>query len=456
MKKPISIWNTVDLKQVPPATREDKFYLALFLVAVLGGAIRKWFTTSGAVANGVLFVQMIIPFLMFFFRSGKAVSPFGKYGILGIYFFYMLIHIFHPWQPTLYHGILGMLVHGLFWIGMYYYICNRALFHPYRYLRLMLILCAVEIFLAFIQYQLPSSHILNRYANEKVGIAMIADRVRVSGTFSYLSGYTAFLLFFPFFVWALIRFRISTWVIALATSFGLFASFMTGSRSGTLLYILFMGAMLVQSYKVSDLGKLALRLMIPAMVGVALLMVAKNVSVADQVQAAYERFADRVTQNRERGEEAKRLTGDFDFFQGNRFKDPWFGIGVGSTYQGAIILFGWSRYHLEFGYVESEFVKVILEGGIVMILLKILLATILVSQLSFTSKVLKFLTWFTLVYAAPIVYNVHNAAFLMMGIILVDNIIWRQNIEANRQRSEARGAAANEAPAKTEEAAHAG
>jgi hypothetical protein len=441
MKKPNSIWTTVNLKQLPPATREDKLFLVLFLVAVLGGAIRKWFTTSGAVANGVLFVQMVIPFLMFFFRSGRAVSPFGKYGILGIYFFYMLIHIFHPWQPTLYHGILGMLVHGLFWIGIFYYISNRALFHPYRYLRLMFILCAVEIFLAFIQYSLPSSHILNRYANEKVGIAMIADRVRVSGTFSYLSGYTAFLLFYPFFVWALIRFRISTWIVALATSFGLFASFMTGSRGGTLLYLLFTGAMIIQAYKLSDLGKLVLRLLIPTLVGVALLMVTKSVTIADQIEGAYERFAERVTQNRARGEEAQRLTGDFDYFQGNRFRDPWFGIGVGSTYQGAIILFGWSRYHLEFGYVESEFVKVILEGGIVMILLKILLATILVSQLSFTSRVLKFFTWFTLVYAAPIVYNVHNAAFLMMGIILVDNIIWRQNNEVNRQRAAAARAA---------------
>jgi hypothetical protein len=296
----------------------------------------------------------------------------------------------------------------------------------------MFILCGLEIGLAFMQYQLPPGHILNKYAHENVSVAQVFDRVRVSGTFSYLSGFTAFLLFYPFFVWAIIRMRYSTWIVALAASFGMFASFMTGSRSGTLLYLIFIGAMLVQSYKINDLGKLVLRLMIPSLVGIAMIMLAKKVPVADQIKIAYENFSERVTQNRKRGEESQRLTWDLQYFQGNRFREPLFGIGIGSTYQGAVILFGPSRYALEFGYVESEFVKVILEGGYILIILKVLLATILVINLTFTSRVLKLFTWFAMVYAAPIVFNVHNAAFLMLGIILVDNIIWRQQLAVPR------------------------
>lgn len=410
------------------ATNENKLYLVMFLVAMLGGAARKWFTTSGAVANMILLVQMVIPFMMLAMRSSTATSPFAKYSIIGIYFFYLFVQVFHPWQPTIYHGILGMLVHGLFWIGIYYYLANRHLFFPERYMKIFFILCGLEIVLAFIQYQLPKGHVLNRYANEDVTVALISDRVRVSGTFSYLSGYTAFLLFYPFFVWALIRKRYSTWIVAIASTFGLVASFMTGSRGGTLLYLLFISAMLIQSYKLKDLGQIIGRLLLPGFILITVLMVTRTVPVADQIASAYKNFADRVTSNRERGEEAQRLTWDFQYFQGNRFKDPIFGIGTGSTYQGATILFGQSRHAQEFGYVESEFIKTILEGGIILIFLKFLLATGLVLRLAFTSKVLKFFTWFALMYAAPIVFNVHNAAFLMMGIMLVDNIIWRQQI----------------------------
>ncbi len=190
------------------ASQEDKFFFVLILVTVFGGAIRKWVLKSPVAGNLVLLLQMVIPFLMFAMRSGKANSPFSYFKVLGLYFFYLLVQIINPLQLTLFHGILGVLVYGLFWLGIFYYIANRHLFRPERYIKWLIIIITIEVVLAFIQYTLPQTHILNKYASDNIKqVANIADEVRVSGSFSYLSGYTAFLLFYPFFTWALIRLR---------------------------------------------------------------------------------------------------------------------------------------------------------------------------------------------------------------------------------------------------------
>jgi hypothetical protein len=414
--------------QLTKATQDDKFFFTLFLVAVFGGAIRKWVLESPVAGNLVLLVQMVIPFLMFVMRSGKANSPFTYFKVLGLYFFYLLFQIINPLQLTLFHGVLGVMVYGLFWLGVFYYIANRHLFRPERYMKWLIVIVTIEVVLAFVQYTLPQTHVLNKYASDTIKqVATIADGVRVSGTFSYLSGYTAFLLFYPFFTWALIKLRYPTWMVAIAISFGAIAGFMTGSRSGMALYFAFTAGIVLDSYPVRELGSVIGRLILPVVILIAVAQLFQQAPLTKKINKAYTNFAERVTENRTRGEESKRLTGDFSYFSySGRFKYPITGIGTGATYQGAIILFGTSPLARDFGYVESEFVKIILEGGLIILFLKLTLATVLVLSVSFTSKFLRLILWATLVYAAPIVFNIHNATFLMLGIMLADNIIWRQ------------------------------
>lgn len=411
--------------------RENRFYLMLFIVVMLGGAVRKWVTTSELAGNLVLLLQMILPYAVFVFRSSAAVNPFNKFRILIIYFGYLAFHIIYPLQLTMYHGMLGMMIHGLFWIGFFFYLCNRRLFNPSYYLPFMFVMVGVEIVLAFIQFGLPASNILNKYATDQVkNIATVGDKVRVSGTFSYLSGYTAFLLFLPFFIWALIRKNYSTWIVVAVTIAGLIAAFMTGSRSGTLLFLAFSVILFLQSYKLADIGRVLARLLIPGTIALMVILVYNKISVFDRIETAYDGFSKRVSDNRKSGEEQRRIVGDFANFDFNRYKYPILGIGVGATYQGATALFGTSEYKKEFGYIESEFMQVLLEGGIILLLFKISLVTLIIMRARLPSKLLKVFTWVTMVYAAPIVYNVHNACFLLLGIMLVDNIVWRQEIEA--------------------------
>lgn len=419
------------------ATRGDIFLMVFFLVAMFGGAFRKWVVESSVVGNVILLVQMVIPFLMFAFREGRAQSPFARHAGLSLYFFYLLLQVFSPYQLTLFHGILGILVHGLFWLGVFFYFTNRHLFSPARYIPMLLVLVGAEVVLAFVQYTLPARHILNKYATETVKqVAVIADGVRVSGTFSYLSGYTAFLLFYPFFTWALIRLRYPTWVIATVVVLGGVAGTMTGSRSGVGLYIAFTGAILVYNYPLRQLGALLGRLILPVVIMIAVAQLFQEAPLTRKINKAYENFANRVIENRERGEESRRLVWDFTYFRDiDPFHNIITGVGTGSTYQGATILFGTSTYVRSFGYVEGEFVRLVLEGGLLLLLLKVIMTTLLVYHFVVKVWYIRLLLWITLIYGAPIVFNVHNGTFLMLGIILIDNIIWRQQQEAKTTQS---------------------
>lgn len=398
------------------------------IVVFFGGALRKWVVESSAVGNAVLLIQLLLPFLFFTFRSPKAVSPFKKFPVLNLYFGYLVFHIVYPMQPTFYHGILGVVVYGGFWFGLFYYLANRHLFSTPRLIPFFIVFAIVEIILGFIQYQLPQGHILNKYAHDaSQTIAVVGDSVRITGTFSYISGYGSFILFYPLFMWALIRLNYSLWLVSIGIFFGLVAAFMTGSRGAVLVYLGYTGIIVMVLYSLRDIGYLVGRLLIPAAIALSVIVGVGENPLRTKVVKAYDNFLERFERGINSGEQAKRLAWDFTYFRDlDRFPNIVTGIGLGSTYQGAVILFGSSRYARSFGYVEGEFVKIILEGGIVYFLLKIILATIVTFSLSFRQPLLRVLMWFSLVYGIPIVFNPHNAAFFLMGIILIDNIVWRQ------------------------------
>lgn len=407
----------------------------LFLVTALGGAVRKWLISSGAVSNAILGIQMVLPFLMFYFRPYYSVSPFRKFTILYLYFFYLLVHIIHPLQLTFFHGLFGMLVHGGFWLGVFYYFANRSLFHPSMLMKWFLAIALVEMILAFTQYALPASHFLNKYARDIGEIAVVGDKVRITGTFSYLSGFTAYTIFYGLLVWAIIRLKYPDWLVGLSITMGLAASFMTGSRSGLVIYLLFVLTAVLREYPIKRLFSVLGRLIFPVLIFTAAVLLYKKIPLAKEVGKAYDNFMQRVESNRRSGEETSRLYTDLYYLQNARYQHPVFGVGLGSTYQGANILFGISRYVQEFGYVESEFSRVLLEGGWIIVILKIIMGFLMAFQLSFKGG-MRWAIWFVAAIGQPIVFNPHNATFLMLGIMLVDNIYWRQQMmEQARQKA---------------------
>ena len=364
---------------------------------------------------------------MFYFRPYYSDSPFRKFGILYLYFFYLLLHIIYPLQLTFYHGLFGMLIHGGFWLGIFYYFANRSLFDPSMLMKWFLAIALIEVMLAFTQYALPTNHFLNKYARDMGDIAVVGDRVRVTGTFSYLSGFTAYTIFYGLMVWAIMRLRYPQWLVGMAITFGIAAAFMTGSRSGLVIYLIFVLTATLTEYPVKRLLSVLGRLIFPVLIFTAAVLLYKKIPLAKEVGKAYDNFMQRVEANQRSGEQTARLYTDLYYLQNARYQHPLFGVGLGSTYQGANILFGTSRYVREFGYVESEFSRVLLEGGWIVIVLKIVMGFMMAFQLSFKGG-MRWAIWFVAAIGQPIVFNPHNATFLMLGIMLVDNIYWRQQL----------------------------
>jgi len=296
---------------------------------------------------------------------------------------------------------------------------------------------AMETVLGFIQYVLPPGHFLNRYANEEAvsNIAIIGDAVRISGTFSYISGLTAFVMFYNLMAWGIMLKGYKPWIAVIALLFGLILAFMSGSRSAVFLYVGITGVMILRSFSPVQLFRFALYSIIPVAIAVMLLIATGRNQVIDRALQATNNFVERMVTLQERGEQSKRLTwGLYKLNDSERFVSPWIGLGTAATYQGTTILFGKSREVQRFGFIESEFVQIILEGGIIMFILRIVLIFSMVKALLYP-KILKVLMFFVLLYAFPTVFNVHNASFMMMGLMITDNLIWRNRIAALEGRN---------------------
>jgi hypothetical protein len=345
---------------------------------------------------------------------------------------YLIFQIINPYQHTYFHGLIGIIIYGGFWVLLFYYVLNRERFQLHRLFPLFLIAAAMEAVLGFVQYVLPGTHFLNRYANEEAisNIASIGDAIRITGTFSYISGFTAFIMFFNLMAWGMMLRGYKSWMVVLTLVIGLVLAFMSGSRSAVFLYVGLTGILLARSFTPVQLFRFGLYSIIPLAIAATILVATGKNAVTDRAFKALDNFVERTTSLQERGEQTKRFTWGLDKFNDSkRFISPWIGLGTAATYQGAAILFGKSREVSRFGFIESEFVQLILEGGVIMLFLRIALIISLLSVLSYPLSI-KFFMAILLLYGFPIIFNVHNASFMMMGLMLTDNLIWRNQQEA--------------------------
>lgn len=417
--------------------RDTKLFVFIFLYTIFSGVLRKWvFVDQFTIGNIIFSVQLILPFLFMVFSKRGSNTAFSNI-FLSVYTLLLFFLAISPLNKTLYHGILGVLIHLGFWYACFYYIANRSNFQIEKLYNLFFIVGIGMFVLVSIQYQLPARHFLNRYADEsKIGndIAMVGDSVRVTGTFSYLGGYSSFLIFQIILLWGLVkRFYNPPFVITLFLM-GLVGAFMSGSRTTTFLYmgigVMILITELSNSYIVRFMGKL-----IPVAVILYLVVLARGqLGVEQSAFKAYENFDSRREQLKEQGEEKQRLLWDFnDLFVDFKGKYPYFGIGLGSTYQGATALFGTSEYLYEYGYVENELTRVVVEGGFVLLAVKWLLGLYLISLLNIPLMAKGVIFFLISSLFIPIVFNVYFSAFIFLGLVIVDHA-YTKTAEEKRRR----------------------
>lgn len=405
------------------AKKVNKQIFYIFLFTILSGALRKWVFTSGAVGNVILLLQLLAPYLLL--RAPNGTKSISETGVITAYLFALVLLALNPLNLTIYHGLLGIVLHFGFWFGLNYYFVNRERIDLSPLTKWVLLFCAGEIVLGFIQYQLPANSFINRYANVEAlnskTIATVGSAVRVTGSFSFISGYTAFLNFSMFFIWYLLRIKYNYNIIALLLGGVIVGAFMSGSRSAVGINLIILAAILYSEFTASTIFNFVRKLFLPVILVVLFqLGTGGGSNIEKQINTSYENFMKRFERGIETGEQDQRIFGEIEKILAFKYQYPLMGIGLGSTYQGAVAAFGKSPLIDAYGYIEGEQERLVLEGGLILFIFKILLFAWLYRQLRMP-VIAKLVICITLFNFIPLVFNIYNGVLIMLGIIFLDN-----------------------------------
>jgi hypothetical protein len=396
----------------------------LFTFTVFNGVARKWVTGPGAISNGIFFIQLLLPFIFYYLvQRSKVPSRFQSPTLYILFVFYLIMAALNPKNHTLYHGIFGLLLHLAFWAGVIVYYKKRRFFELEKLTGLFIVILVAEIGLASVQYSLPGSDFLNRYASGDENSATVGNAFRVSGSFSFLGGFQAMISFYAFFVWFLVVRRYPPYIVMIVFALGAFGGLVSGSRTTMAMFLLISGFSFVHS---GFVVKKVFNIIITALV-LGLAVFYFGGSLMKRFEEAYDNFQARIEWGNKSGEFQGRVNWTYEEIVEFKGKYPVLGIGLGSTYQGANSLFGESSYAKEYGYYESETGRIILEGGYILLVLRIILFFVMMrfSYVPWLGKLVLFFFFFN----NMIIFNTYQSTFFLLGLILVDRAYYINRFE---------------------------
>jgi hypothetical protein len=355
----------------------------VFVLLVFEGALRKW-ALPGAQAQIYLLKDAILlaVYLGFMLDNRRTLPAPAGTSLIKIVlvagFIWGCIEVLNPNSPSILVGVMGLKSYFLYapiaFILPYAIKSREQLFVLIRRYLIMAIPVAV---LGFVQIMAGPASSLNVYvSNSEDAPTMLArfgreDFVRTSGTFSYISGYTAFLGFVAFLAigynmahgWRLKNNIIP--IVALSLVIG--AMFTTGSR-GPIWVLLATGPVILwlaaTSKVLSVQTAMRLCLLVPVITILAL-----NLS-----PQAFQAFMERA----EQADTFYTLDRAFSWFYqttGALSAEPLLGMGIGATHPAALSIMGtespwWLPDEL---LTEDEMARVTVELGPIGLLLTYLL-----------------------------------------------------------------------------------
>ena len=354
---------------------------AALLIAVFEGAVRKWvfpdYSQFIYLAKDVLllgayagfFLPRVLRHQPLALRH-PATTPLVLFGLVAV------LELANPLLPNLAIGLFGLKAYLVYAPLLYLVPCAfRETAELRRFLMTFVLLAFVPLTLGVVQFWAPPDSVLNRYAweEEPLGGAFTfgeAGKVRITGTFSFISGHTVYLTLIVLIGVALMgveRGRRQRLTIGAVLALAVANLFMTGSR----------GAFLALGAAVPAL--LVLAGFTPRRVSLARAAV-PGVAVLAAVVLAATAFPDAVAAFRERVEGNEDVPGRV---LGVVREPLWalgeagvIGYGIGTTHQATVFLGGSG------GVVppaEGEWERIILEVGpigfVLMLLTRFLVIT---------------------------------------------------------------------------------
>lgn len=340
--------------------------LLLFLL-IYDGAIRKWLLPGAEqivfIAKDALLVTSL--FLWLVLRGGKPLARLHPWVrlLFALYAYWVLLRVFSPSLPNLAVGLWGVKSHLLY--------ASVLLLLPLAYPKLEDLFAVLEKIypwvvvpvcsLAFAQVLAPADSFLNQQVKEGVeGIAYFGDAglVRVTGTFSYISGMAAFVQATCLLGMALYLGGARSRLFLVGLGFAFAALPVTGSRAVVAVVLLGAGLLLL-SAKAS--GAIGLKTVVRV---VAVLAVLGAISLYTQ-EDTWQAFSQRVEGSRaDENRTITAFTNAFDFMEVAGLT----GFGTGAANLGAVALsgnvvpFSWLPFG---GAFEEESGRIVIELGII-------------------------------------------------------------------------------------------
>ncbi len=406
--------------------------IGIFLFTVLNGAIRKWFIDNASINAVFAFLQIPILFVFLFLKSNSSSTKINL-NILIIYVLYLIATAFNPLSPGIYHATSGIIIHLGFWLALTLYITKRDNFEIDYLFKLILIVIAAEIILGIMQYASPKDSFINRYAivaqedETEIGlnIATVGDAVRISGTFSYIAGYVSFILFLQLFNFSLFyNPKIRKEIPIYLSFFIIMLSFLTGSRACTLFVVVSSSSFFLWQYKgfkELKLRKYLIQFLLLLIINTGL---SDPLNINNAIENSYNNFNRRLEDNAEEGE--GRLILPFQRILNNEFPNKLLGNGLAISYPAIVALKGTSQVAIDHWVQDDEISRILLEGGYVLLLLKITLMVVLIHHLKI-NKIFSTVVFSIVFLYFPLSTNIYNSVFFLLGIIYLDQSIIKFN-----------------------------
>ena len=396
--------------------------LFILLYSVLSGSFRKWIIDNSTFNMIITSLQIGIPWLLVWPLLKKPVQDQRQVSLLFTYIFALCFMAANPLNLTLLHGLSGVIIHSAFLIVFTFYFAFKDTI-DFNQLIFWILLCGLlQTGLGAIQSFSPADSWINVYAGlgddgVQEASAYVGDAVRVTGTFSYLSGFTSFLLSYLFLNCYLFRKHPDSIWVYIVTFSGLYGALISGARSAVGVYVATLLTFILLETK---LPKKPQKLF--AFGGFILLFLLLNlglndpIGVAEGFQTSLNNFMRRVEGNRDEG--AARLYADLLDLFFRDFDYRFTGIGLGATYQGINQVMGQNPL-LSNVYYEGELFRLMIEGGVLLVLFKFIIIGYILSKLHF-SALFKFFLFILLGIYTSLTFNVYNVIFTAVGLMVLD------------------------------------
>lgn len=396
---------TVVSKKTAPSMM-GKLFVAIFLIAVFEGGIRKWISIEYTTYL-VLLRDCLAVFGVFRAIKGGKINVKQK-GFQALWFWSVIVLLWGLGQLMVNQSSPLVFIVGVrFWMLYLWFAYAAAVSltaDDFRYItKTILWLLVLMLPLAVVQHYLPPSDFLNKQLDDDDTevFRVTADIVRVTGTFSFSLGYSTFLAIANPFVFALLatgrRLGSNKWLRYVLIFVLAAATIVSGSRSATLMFglmviiyiIITLRYALVAKKGSTLFGLLVILLMIAAVPNV-FFRATDAIQERFELAAEVEDFSERVL---------NMLIGESETYEKQTFIG--YGVGAGSNFAGVE-----ATGERTFLLAETEVERTILEGGLlgfVFIILKLIVILFGLQQslriVKSTGDALPLMLWFTLTIA---------------------------------------------------------